>query len=59
MEARVGIEPTMQLLQSRALPLGYPAPFRLKLVAQDHADPGNVGVFSPRVKGKRQALIGG
>ena len=25
MEARVGIEPTMQLLQSRALPLGYPA----------------------------------
>ena len=25
LEARVGIEPTMQLLQSRALPLGYPA----------------------------------
>ncbi|SVA99034.1 uncharacterized protein METZ01_LOCUS151888, partial [marine metagenome] len=25
MDARVGIEPTMQLLQSRALPLGYPA----------------------------------
>ena len=25
LEARVGIEPTMQLLQSRALPLGDPA----------------------------------
>ena len=25
MEARVGIEPTMELLQSPALPLGYPA----------------------------------
>ena len=25
LEAEVGIEPTMQLLQSRALPLGYPA----------------------------------
>ena len=30
-EARVGIEPTMQLLQSRALPLGYPATGTQKL----------------------------
>ncbi len=26
MDARVGIEPTIKLLQSLALPLGYPAP---------------------------------
>jgi hypothetical protein len=32
LEARVGIEPTMQLLQSRALPLGYPATGMLKLI---------------------------
>jgi hypothetical protein len=31
MEARIGIEPMMQLLQSRALPLGYPATGTLKL----------------------------
>jgi hypothetical protein len=31
LEARVGIEPTMQLLQSRALPLGYPATGTIKL----------------------------
>ncbi len=30
LEARVGIEPTMQLLQSRALPLGYPATGTMK-----------------------------
>ena len=28
LEARAGIEPAMQLLQSRALPLGYPAAYR-------------------------------
>jgi hypothetical protein len=32
LEARVGIEPTMQLLQSRALPLGYPATGTTKLI---------------------------
>jgi hypothetical protein len=32
LEARVGIEPTMQLLQSRALPLGYPATGMMKLI---------------------------
>jgi hypothetical protein len=32
LEARVGIEPTMQLLQSRALPLGYPATGTMKLI---------------------------
>ncbi len=49
----------MQLLQSRALPLGYPAPFLLKPVAQDDVDPPNVGGFFARVKGKRQAHIRG
>ena len=33
LEARVGIEPTMQLLQSRALPLGYPARGRVIICA--------------------------
>ena len=32
LEARVGIEPTMQLLQSRALPLGYPATGMISLI---------------------------
>ena len=32
LEARVGIEPTMQLLQSRALPLGYPATGTMRLI---------------------------
>ena len=32
LEARVGIEPTMQLLQSRALPLGYPATGTRKVI---------------------------
>lgn len=30
MEARVGIEPTIKLLQSLALPLGYRAVMKLK-----------------------------
>ena len=32
MEARIGIEPMMQLLQSRALPLGYPATGNRRLI---------------------------